>query len=115
MRGLKGVGEAVADHYTLHQGLDLTAAEVVVTSGAPEALAASLLALLSPGDEVVLFEPVYDAYLPLLLRAGATARFVRLAPPAWRLTEAALEAAFTERTRLVVLNNPHNPVARMFD
>jgi aspartate/methionine/tyrosine aminotransferase len=115
MRGLMELREAVAAHYNRHQGLDLTAAEVVVTSGATEALAASLLALLSTGDEVVLFEPVYDAYLPLLERAGATARFVRLQPPAWRLTEDALEAAITPRTRMVVLNNPHNPIARMFD
>jgi aspartate/methionine/tyrosine aminotransferase len=115
MRGLPELREAVAAHYNAHQGLDLRPEEVVVTSGATEALAASLLALLSPGDEVVLFEPVYDAYLPLLRRAGATARFVRLQPPAWRLTEAALRAAFTDRTRVVVLNNPHNPVARMFD
>ena len=115
MRGLPELREAVANHYAAHQGLDLTAGEVVVTSGATEALAASLLALLSPGDEVVLFEPMYDAYLPLLRRAGATARFVRLQPPHWRLTEDALEAAFTERTRAVVLNNPHNPVGRVFD
>jgi aspartate/methionine/tyrosine aminotransferase len=115
MRGLMALREAVAAHYNRHQGLDLTAEEVVITSGATEALAASLLALLSPGDEVVLFEPVYDAYPALVERAGATARFVRLQPPEWRLTEAALEAAFTDRTRVVVLNNPHNPVARMFD
>jgi aspartate/methionine/tyrosine aminotransferase len=115
MRGLPELREAVAAHYNACQGLDLGAEEVVVTSGATEALAAALLALLSPGDEVVLFEPMYDAYLPLLRRAGATARFVRLQPPQWRLTEDALEAAFTERTRVVVLNNPHNPAARVFD
>jgi aspartate/methionine/tyrosine aminotransferase len=114
-RGVPELREAVAAHYAAHQGLDLTAAEVIVTSGATEALAAAFLTLLSPGDEVVLFEPVYDAYLPLLRRAGATARFVRLEPPAWRITESALAAAFTERTRMVVFNNPHNPAARTFD
>lgn len=114
-RGLPELRQAVADHYALHQGLDLSAEEVVVTSGATEALAASLLALLSPGDEVVLLEPVYDAYLPILRQAGATARTVRLSPPDWRLTQAALEAAFSDRTRVVVLNNPHNPAGRMFD
>ena len=115
MRGLPELREAVAAHYTRHQDLALAAEEVVVTSGATEALAATLLALLAPGDEVVLFEPVYDAYLPLLRLAGASARFVRLQPPAWRLTEAALEAAFSEKTRVVVFNNPHNPTGRLFD
>jgi aspartate/methionine/tyrosine aminotransferase len=88
---------------------------VIVTSGATEALAASLLALLSPGDEVVLIQPLYDAYLPLVLRAGGVPRLARLAPPGWRLTEDALAAAFTPRTRLVIFNNPHNPAARVFD
>jgi N-succinyldiaminopimelate aminotransferase len=114
MRGLPELREAVAEHYNRFQGLDLTSPEVVVTSGATEALAASLLALLSPGDEVVLFEPVYDAYLPLLQRAGATARIVRLQPPQWRMTEALAEA-FSERTRVVMFNNPHNPATRLFD
>ena len=68
---------------------------MIVTSGATEAIAASLLALISPGDEVVLFQPLYDAYLPLVLRAGGVPRLVRLAPPDWRMTEAALAAAFT--------------------
>jgi aspartate/methionine/tyrosine aminotransferase len=63
---------------------------------------------------VVLIQPLYDAYLPLVLRAGGVPRLVRLTPPHWRITEAALAAAFSERTRLVVLNNPHNPTARMF-
>ena len=115
MRGLPELREAVAEHYNRVQGLDLTASEVVVTSGATEALAASLFGLLSPGDEVVLFEPVYDAYLPLLQRAGATARIVRLQPPAWRMTEALLAEAFSDRTRLVMFNNPHNPATRLFD
>jgi N-succinyldiaminopimelate aminotransferase len=115
MRGLPELREALAEHYNRLQGLDLIASEVVVTSGATEALAACLFALLSPGDEVVLFEPVYDAYLPLLQRAGATARVVRLRPPLWRMTEELLAQAFSERTRLVMFNNPHNPATRLFD
>jgi len=114
MRGLPELRQAVAVHYAAHQGLALSPDEVVVTSGATEALAASLLGLLVPGDEVVLFEPVYDAYLPLLRQAGALARFVRLRPPAWRLTEEALAEAITPRTRMVVFNNPHNPTGRLF-
>jgi aspartate/methionine/tyrosine aminotransferase len=114
MRGLAELRQAVADHYRAHQGLDLDAEAVTVTSGATEALAAALMALISPGDEVLLFQPLYDAYLPLVLRAGGVPRFLRLTPPDWRITAEALEAATTERTRLVVFNNPHNPSARVF-
>jgi aspartate/methionine/tyrosine aminotransferase len=82
---------------------------VIVTSGATEAIAAAIFALVSPGDEVVLFQPLYDAYLPLVLRAGGIPRLVRLAPPAWRITAEALDAAFSDRTRLLILNTPLNP------
>jgi aspartate/methionine/tyrosine aminotransferase len=115
MPGLPELRGAVADHYRLHQGLEVDPSGVVVTSGATEALAASLMALIEPGDEVLLFQPLYDAYLPLVLRAGGVPRFVRLTPPDWRITAEALDAAFTPRTRLVVFNNPHNPSSRAFD
>ena len=115
MRGLPELREAVAAHYRRHQGLALDPDQVIVTSGATEAIAASLLALISPGDEVVLFQPLYDAYLPLVLRAGGVPRLVRLTPPDWRITEEALAEAFTPRTRFVLFNNPHNPTARAFD
>ena len=115
MRGLPELREAVAAHYNRHQGLSLAAEQVIVTSGATEAIAASLLALIAPGDEVVLFQPLYDAYLPLVLRAGGVPRLVRLTPPDWRITADALAAAFTPNTRLVIFNNPHNPTARAFD
>lgn len=115
MRGLPELREAVAAHYQAHQALQVSASEVIVTSGATEALAASILALVSPGDEVVLFQPLYDAYVPLVKRAGGVPKFVRLTPPDWRITEEALAEAFSDRTRLVIFNNPHNPTARMFD
>jgi aspartate/methionine/tyrosine aminotransferase len=115
MRGLPALREAVAAHYNLHQGLALEPEQVIVTSGATEAIAATLLALVTPGDEVVLFQPLYDAYLPLVLRAGGVPRLVRLTPPGWRITEQALAEAFTGRTRFVLFNNPHNPTARVFD
>jgi N-succinyldiaminopimelate aminotransferase len=115
MRGLPELRRAVADHYRRHQGLDLDPEEVIVTSGATEALAAAIAALVTPGDEVLLFQPLYDAYLPLVLRAGGVPRFLRLAPPGWRITREALDEAFTDRTRLVIFNNPHNPSARVFD
>ena len=115
MMGVTALREAVALHYARHQGLDLDPArEVMITSGATEALAGALLALIEPGDEVVLFAPVYDAYLPLVLRAGGVPRIVSLKPPAFRLDEAALAEAFCERTRAVVLNNPLNPSATVF-
>ncbi|MEA3000321.1 MAG: N-succinyldiaminopimelate aminotransferase [Sphingomonadales bacterium] len=114
MPGLAELRCAVADHYRRVQGLDVDADEVTITSGATEALAAALFALITPGDEVLLFQPLYDAYLPLVLRAGGVPRYVRLAPPDWRITEEALAAAFTPKTRLVVFNNPHNPSARVF-
>lgn len=115
MRGLPELRQAVADHYDRHQGLDVTPEQVTVTSGATEALAASLMALVSPGDEVVLFQPLYDAYVPIIRRAGGVPKFVRLTPPDWRITAEALDEAFSERTKLVVFNNPHNPTARLFD
>ncbi|TMJ13600.1 MAG: aminotransferase [Alphaproteobacteria bacterium] len=114
MPGLPELREAVAEHYRGHQGLAVDPAEVTVTSGATEALAAALMALITPGDEVLLFQPLYDAYLPLVLRAGGVPRFVRLAPPDWRITAEALAEAFTPRTKLVVFNNPHNPSSRVF-
>ncbi len=109
MRGLPQLRRAVADHYRLSQGLDLDEGEITVTSGATEALAAAFLSLISPGDEVVLFQPLYDAYLPLIRRAGGAPKLVRLTPPHWRFDRAMLEAAFTDKTRMVVLNSPLNP------
>src|SRR4051812_50226438 len=86
----------------------------MVTSGATEALASSLLALIASGDEVVLIQPLYDAYLPLVLRAGGVPRLVRLTPPDWRITEPLLAEAFSERTRLVLFKKPHKPPRRLF-
>ncbi|MEW6121178.1 MAG: aminotransferase [Pseudomonadota bacterium] len=110
MMGLPELRQAAADHYRHWQGLDLDpAAEVMVTSGATEALAGALFALIEPGDEVVLFQPLYDAYLPLVLRAGGVPRLVRLQPPGWRITREALAQVFSPRTKLVLFNNPQNP------
>ena len=83
MAGTPELRRAIADHYRAHQGVDLDwEREITVTSGATEALAAALFATISPGDEVVLFQPLYDAYLPLVRRAGGVPRLVRLTPPA---------------------------------
>ena len=115
MPGLPTLRQAVADHYRRHQGIDLDwQTEITVTSGATEALAASIMALVSPGDEVLLIQPMYDAYLPMVRQAGGVPKLIRLEPPEWRLTEAVLAEAFTPRTRVVLLNNPLNPTATMF-
>ena len=112
MPGLTELRQAVAMHYRAHQNVALDwENEVMITSGATEAIAGALLALIRPGDEVILFQPLYDAYLPLVLRAGGVPRFVRLEPPQWRFDEAMLTRAFSDKTRVVLLNNPLNPAA----
>ena len=112
MRGLPDLRAAVAAHYNTHHGLDLDwQREVTITSGATEAIAAALLAFIEPGDEVVLFEPLYDAYLPMVKRAGGVPRIVRLQPPHWRFDRETVTAAFSARTRVVVINTPLNPTA----
>jgi len=114
-RGLPMLREAVAAHYNRHHGLDLKAEHICVTSGATEALAAAILAVLSPGEEAITFTPAYDAYAPLILRAGATVREVALQPPEWRIDRDALAAAVGPKTRAIIFNNPHNPTGRLFD
>src|ERR1700710_2055012 len=97
MAGLPELRQAVAAHYARTQGLDLDwASEVTVTSGATEALAAAFFALIEPGDEGVVIQPVYDAYLPMIRRAGGIPKLISLTPPHWRLTREALESVFSE-------------------
>ncbi|MBS0383931.1 MAG: aminotransferase [Proteobacteria bacterium] len=115
MRGLPALREAVAEHYRVHQGVALDwKTEITITSGATEALAAALLAVIEPGDEVVLLEPMYDSYLPMVRRGGGTARLVRLEPPHWRIDEAKLAAAITAKTRAIVICTPGNPSSNVF-
>jgi aspartate/methionine/tyrosine aminotransferase len=115
MMGLPELRQAVATHYKHWQGLDLDPnSEIMVTSGATEAIAGALMALVAPGDEVVLFEPMYDAYVPLVRRAGGVPKFVTLTPPHFGLTEEALAKAFSPKTRVVLFNNPLNPTATIF-
>jgi N-succinyldiaminopimelate aminotransferase len=113
--GIPELRQAVATHYRRHQALDLDwSSEVIVTSGATEALAAAIFGLVTPGDEVLLIQPLYDAYLPLVERAGGVAKLVDLKPPEWRIDPEVLKAAFGPRTRLLILNNPVNPTATMW-
>ena len=115
---LTGVAElrqavAAANHRFYGLELDPTS-EVVVTSGATEAITACLMALLDPGDEVVLIEPLYDTYLPIVRLLGAVPRLVRLLPPDWSLPLAELRAAFGPRTKAILLNTPMNPTGKVF-
>jgi aminotransferase len=88
--------------------------EITVTCGATEAMASTFLALIDPGDEVIVFEPFYENYGPDAILAGAQPKFVPLEPPGWRLDLDQLRAAFSPRTKAIVLNTPHNPSGRVF-
>ncbi|GAB6938550.1 pyridoxal phosphate-dependent aminotransferase [Isoptericola variabilis] len=108
--GVPELRRAIADHQRRRYGLDVDPdGEVLVTTGATEALAASILALAGPGDEVITLEPFYDSHAASIALAGATHVPVPLTADGFRLDAAALRAAVTPRTRLIVLNTPHNP------
>jgi len=113
--GTPSLRQAVAAHGKRFYGLDVDwQREVLVTSGATEALASTLLGLLEPGDEVVVFQPLYDCYLPMIRRGGAVARFVNLRLPDWSIDPDELRAAFSARTKAVLVNNPQNPAAKVW-
>lgn len=115
LTGVPELRQAVAAANARFYGLDIDAdREVVVTSGATEAITASLMALIDPGDEVILIEPLYDTYLPVVKLLGGVPKLVRLAPPAWDLPRAELAAAFTPRTKAILLNSPMNPIGKVF-
>lgn len=109
MAGVPELRDAIAAFYARTQSLDLARDNVIVTSGATEAVAAAILSVVSPGDEVLLFAPAYDAYAPMIRRAGGVPVFVPLAPPLWAYDEARIAASITPRTRALILNDPLNP------
>jgi N-succinyldiaminopimelate aminotransferase len=114
--GFLDLREAVAEHQRRFWDLEVDPeGEVIVTAGATEAIAAAVLALCGPGDEVVAFEPTYDSYTAVAAMAGATLRTVTLEAPSYAFDEAALRAAVTPRTRVLLLNSPHNPTGKVFD
>lgn len=116
MWGTPDLRHAIADHDNDCYGLGVDAeTEVMVTSGATEALADCLFGLIEPGDEVVMIEPLYDSYLPIVQRAGGVPRLVRVEPPQYDLPREALAAAFSDKTKLLILNSPMNPCAKVFD
>ncbi len=113
--GLPALRVAIAEHQRRFYGIEVDPdREVLVTAGATEAIAASLLSLLGPGDEVVVFEPLYDSYAACIAMAGATRRTVVLRTPDYAFDPAELARAITSRTRAILLNTPHNPTGKVF-
>ncbi len=113
--GIEPLRQAIAAHQARFWGLAVEPdTEVLVTAGATEAIAATVLALCDPGDEILAFEPVYDSYRAVAAMAGARLRAVTLVPPDHAADIDALDALVTERTRLVLLNSPHNPTGKVF-
>lgn len=115
MPGVPELRQAVAAHDARFYGLKVDPmTEVVVTSGATEAITACLMAVLDPGDEIVVIEPLYDTYLPVIRLLGAVPRLVRLNPPDWALPRDELAAAFGPKTKAMLFNTPMNPTGKVF-
>jgi N-succinyldiaminopimelate aminotransferase len=113
--GVPELRHAIRTHQQRFYGLDYDAdAEILVTAGATEAIAAALIALSGPGDEVVTFEPYYDSYAACIAMAGAERRVVTLRAPDYAFEPAELRAAITPRTKVLLLNSPHNPTGKVF-
>ena len=114
-KGMAVLRQAVSAHAAQFYGLTYDPEdEVVITSGGTEAITGALMAMAGVGDEVVMIEPTYDSYRPMAEAAGAVVKAVKLAAPGWRLTEEALRAAITQKTRAILINSPHNPAGRAF-
>jgi N-succinyldiaminopimelate aminotransferase len=112
--GVPALRTAVAEHQKRFYGQDVDPDHVLITTGATEAIAAAVLALCGPGDEVVTFQPYYDSYAATIALSGATLRAVPLRPPTFGFDPDELRAAFSPRTRLVLVNTPHNPTGTVF-
>jgi aspartate/methionine/tyrosine aminotransferase len=114
-KGLAVLRQAVSDHARKFYGLVYDPEdEVLITSGGTEAITGCLMAMVGQGDEIVMIEPTYDSYRPMAEAAGAVVQTVKLGPPDWRLTEAALREVIGPRTRALLINSPHNPAGRVF-
>jgi N-succinyldiaminopimelate aminotransferase len=113
--GIAPLREGIAAHIRQFYELELDVdAGIVVTCGAAEGVYSAILSVVNPGDEVILIEPYFDTYLPALEWAGGVPVYVPMRPPAWTFDPAELRAAFTEKTRAIILNTPHNPTGRVF-
>jgi aspartate/methionine/tyrosine aminotransferase len=115
MFGIPELNRAIADRFEASTGLKTDPErDVTVTSGCTEAIASTLLGLVNPGDEVILFEPYYDSYRACVAMAGAAPKFVTLRPPRFAVTKHALQGACSNKTRAILLNTPHNPTGKVF-
>ncbi len=113
--GAPRLRNAIAERTTRYNGIPVDGDRMVtVCCGATEAMIASLLAVLDPGDEVIIFEPFYENYGPDCILSGAVPKMVKLRPPDWSFDEAELKRAFTPRTRAIIVNTPHNPTGKVF-
>ncbi|MBT5413217.1 MAG: aminotransferase [Rhodospirillaceae bacterium] len=113
--GVPELCQAMAEHDRRFYGAEYDwQSEVLITCGATEALAVAIFGLIEPGDEVVMIEPVFNIYVPMVRRAGGVPKYVQLQPPGWELDHAALEAAFSPRTKMILLNTPMNPTGKIF-
>jgi aminotransferase len=113
--GARGLREAIAADLTRRHGVAVDPdAQVTVCCGSTEAMMATMLAIVDPGDEVIVFEPFYENYGPDAILSGATPRFVTLREPDWTVDPAELAAAFSNRTRAIIVNTPNNPTGKVF-
>ncbi len=113
--GRPALKQAIAAKMKRHYGLEVDPEhELLVTHGATEALCSAVLGLVDPGDEVIIFEPFYDSYVPNVILAGGTPRFYTLRQPDWSIDRDALAALFSERTKLIIINTPHNPTGKVY-
>jgi aminotransferase len=113
--GARSIRQAIAAKVKRFQGLEVDPeTEITICCGSTEAMIASMLAVVDPGDEVVIFEPFYENYGPDAILSGAVPRFVKLRPPDWTFDEKELRAAFNNRTRAIILNTPNNPTGKVF-
>ncbi|WP_430475750.1 aminotransferase [Thalassospira lucentensis] len=115
LAGVPELLQAVADHNKRFYGIDVDPkTEVLVAVGATEGLADVILGLVAPGDEVILIEPLYDSYLPIVKLAGGIPKLVRVTPPKWDLPREELAAAFSEKSKLILINSPQNPCSKVY-
>lgn len=113
--GMPALRQAIAAKMQRWYGMEFDPDKhITVTCGVTEAISGALMALINPGDEVIIIEPFHEGYLPEVIFAGGTARFVSLEPPEFALEPDKLRAAFNQRTRAIILNTPHNPTGRVF-
>ena len=113
--GTTALRQAIADHVARFYALEIDPSKgVIVTNGAQEGIFSAILALVDPGDEVIVIEPYYDSYVPNILMANARPVYVPLHPPGWTFDAEELRAAFSPKTRALILNTPHNPTGRIF-